>query len=198
MSDRKDKTFIDDLVEQSLDRRREIEPLRGLEERLLARLRSPRQVWWAGWAWGLASAAAVLAIAVAVFRIGSHHRPAPTPPIARMRELVTPRVVSPPANAKPLGPSRTSGRSTLRSMRPRNPSARQEGGVAPSEPRKDVFPTPRPATEQEQLLLRFIQEAPKPVLLALIEEGRAVSPIEIKELNVLPLDADKAADSGDH
>ena len=55
MSDRKDKTFIDDLVEQSLERRREIEPLRGLEEGLLARLRSPRQVWWAGWAWRLAS-----------------------------------------------------------------------------------------------------------------------------------------------
>jgi len=151
-----------------------------------------------GWAWRLGAAAAVLAIAVAVYRIDSHHRPALTPPIAEIREPAAPGVVSPPVTATPLGPSRTPRRSTPRSMRSRNPSAGREGRVARSEPRMDVFPTPRPVTEQERLLLRFIQEAPKPVLLAVIQEGQRLSPLEIKELNVPPLNADKAADSRDH
>src|SRR5207245_9851084 len=123
---------------------------------------------WVGWAWRLGAAAAVLAIAVAVYRIDSHHRPALTPRIAEIREPAAPGVVSPPVTATPLGPSRTSRRSTLRSMQPRNPSAGREGRVASSEPRMDVFPTPRPVTEQEQRLLRFIPQAPNNDTLAVM------------------------------
>jgi len=191
--------FATELLDAALTNYRSAEPRPGLEQRILASARARRQrALWVGWAWRLGAAAAVLAIAVAVYRIDSHHRPALTPRIAEIREPAAPGVVSPPVTATPLGPSRTSRRSTLRSMQPRNPSAGREGRVASSEPRMDVFPTPRPVTEQEQLLLRFIQEAPKPVLLAMIEEGQGVSPLEIKELNVPPLNADKAADRGDH
>jgi len=191
--------FATELLDAALTNYRSAEPRPGLQQRILASVRARRQrALWVGWAWRLGAAAAALAVAVAVYRIDSHHRPALTPPIAEIREPAAPGVVSPPVTATPLGPSRTSRRSAPRSMRPRNPSAGREGRVARSEPRMDVFPTPRPVTEQERLLLRFIQEAPKPVLLAVIEDGQRLSPLEIKELNVPPLNADKAADSRDH
>jgi len=191
--------FTTELLDAALTDYRSAEPRPGLEQRILASVRARCQrALWVGWAWRLGAAAAVLAIAVAVYRIDSHHRPALTPRIAEIREPAAPEVISPPVTATPLGPSRTSRRSTRRSMGPWNPSAGREGRVARSEPRKDVFPTPRPVTEQEQLLLRFIQEAPTPALLAVIEEGQGLRPLEIKELNVPPLNADKAVDSRDH
>jgi hypothetical protein len=191
--------FTTELLDAALTNYRSAAPRPGLEQRILANVRIRRQrALWVGWAWRLGAAAAVLAIAVAAYRLDSHHRPALTPPIGEIREPAAPEVVSAPLTATPLAPPRPSRRSRLRSRRPRNPSAGQEGRVASSEPRKDVFPTPRPVTEQEQLLVRFIQEAPKPVLLAVIEEEQGVRPLEIKELNVTPLNADKAADSRDH
>ena len=181
MSDRKDKTFIDDLVEQSLDRRREIEPLRGLEERLLARLRSPRQVWWAGWAWRLASALAALAVIAAV--VGHRTRPPARRPVA---QVSTPAPLAVPARlprATPAKPLRAAPR-RANHARPASMTAQS------SEPRPNTFPTPTPLTEQERLLLRFVQAAPAQVLLATIREREEREAQWETEFNMPPLNAE--------
>ena len=59
-----------------------------------------------------------------------------------------------------------------------------------SEPRPNTFPTPTPLTEQERLLLRFVQAAPAQVLLATIREREEREAQWEKEFNMPPLNAE--------
>jgi len=59
-----------------------------------------------------------------------------------------------------------------------------------SEPRPNTFPTPTPLTEQERLLLRFVQAAPAQVLLATIREREEREAQWETEFNMPPLNAE--------
>ncbi len=184
MNDKERDSFLDELLEASLARYRSAEPRLGFEQRLLANLRAsaqaaPRFRW--GWL-ALGAAAAALAMMVVGFYLA--RRPKPSPPAV---SVVAPgpepaRVVSPIVGVKP--PGALTGQ--------RRPAPGQVRRTPPTfevaTPRRDQFPSPAPLSAEEKLLLRFLKEAPEPVLMALRAENEPKGDLQIRDLNIPPLE----------
>jgi hypothetical protein len=152
---------LDRELDAALAKYAAVEPRVGLEDRILANLRTepaavPSGMWWM---WCLAGGAvALLAIALAVgFRVGqspagtiAHHNSTPGP-----AQPVTER-----ANRGPIeGPPRAQAPAHA----PKHhglPLAAVTAG-----PKLDVFPSPLPLTEQEKLLAGYIAEEPEHAVL---------------------------------
>jgi hypothetical protein len=174
MHDKQSDRFVDELLDASLKQFRGDEPCPGLEGRILATVRAReeavrRGIW--TWVWALGAAAGALAVAIVVVSLAHRQRvpiPATTSPAA-------PLAATKPA-APLIGPQEVlpTPRLTQRAARVR---------VAARRP--DVFPTPVPLTEQEKLLLAFVQAVPKSQLPAVMEQTRE---IEIPDLNIAALD----------
>lgn len=73
--------------------------------------------------------------------------------------------------------------------------------AAPSEepPKLDVFPTPRPLSEQEKLMVAFVQDAPQEAQKQAAQDSGPIQPIAIADLTIPPLDppAKDGAKTGD-
>jgi hypothetical protein len=130
-----------------------VEPRAGLEQRILANLRTaPAQSsTHASWRWTLAAAvAAVLVLAVAL----AWRSERPTPPvIANHPALEThpapeTHVVSnaPDHDVRPLTP------------RPTNHADRPSHTLAAAEPKLDQFPSPQPLSDQEKILASYVAQ----------------------------------------
>ncbi len=194
MDPRERNQFVDELLDSALARYRSAGPRPGLEERVLARLRAggqPRP--WPGWAWRLAAGVAVLGIVLAMGYLArrsinmSSTPPAPTA-VAEARKEPTPRPAVPQVIAK----SHTSGRPA--SQIPRRATPRH----ASAEPRKDVFPSPAPLTDEEKLLLCYVRGTPAAVLIALSMHNEEMEDIQIKPLEIPPLDTESARSQNDN
>ncbi len=160
--------FVDQLLAASLDRYASIEPRAGLEGRTLAgvaaRHRAAQQRYWAlGFA---LSAFAVVAMIVAVRQQRHETVPARSP----LRAAATQPEAS--ATLAPIAPER------LRARRVRVAKVTAQ--------RPQQFPTPSPLTEQEKLLLLYVEVAPKSVLAA--PPASAEKDLEVPELNIAALE----------
>jgi hypothetical protein len=137
--DDKEKSFIDELLDASLRHYASAEPRPGLEGRVLAGVRARqeaarrRSAW--PWAVGVAAVAAMVTLLVIHW---PHQQPAPLPVTAK-----APANLSAPAVAKIVTPARPP---MPRPAPPRRVDTRPE-----------QFPTPRPLSEQEKLLLVYAQ-----------------------------------------
>lgn len=170
MPDSANDRFLDSLLDASLRRVAAAEPLAGLDDRILARLRSappPRP-----WRLGVLAGAALAAVAIflAVVLPPRAVAPARTPPMI----VTTAALPAPPLRTMPLP----------RPARPRIIAAAR----AP-EPRPVVFPAPYPLSAQEKLLLAYIRQTP-PEEVGREEPDRS-SPLLIAPIRITPLEAAK-------
>jgi hypothetical protein len=148
------------------------EPLAGLEERVISRVRMKersrrsRADWWAV----LAVGAAALLVGGFVYLRMEHTKP---PPISVA--VVTKSVIP------DLAPRRTAA---IRVSKPRGHSHAK----APL-PKQPEFPTPFPLTSQERLLLAMVQQDPERTAQAFESlRKRASEPLEIAPLVIPPLE----------
>ena len=186
MHDNKPDQFVDELLDASLKRYGGEEARAGLEMRLLAGVRSRqgaarrRRLVWA-----LAVCAGVV-VAVALVLHSSH-----APGRLRVTSASGPRQTAKP----PASPG--SADSRIRSQRlvqghPENPRTARPAVRATKRP--EQFPSPMPLTEQEKLLLAYLNRAGKPDRLAKDDKGGApvtdldISGIQIAPLEIKPLD----------
>lgn len=171
---------LDSVLDAALGQYAAVEPREGLEERVLASLRAERtrvadRGWWR-WAGALAT---IVAVAVALAWKSGKQSP---PIVAKNTSVTMHRPVS-------LGTQVASGGDAPRlqghSMRktPRHPLRAQSAAVAI--PRLDMFPSPRPLSEQEKIMASYLAEYPEHAALIArarmdalrrdVEERKAIS-----------------------
>lgn len=168
---------LDGLLDTALARYGAAEPLHGIEDRVLGRLRGERdrRAWWL---WGGAAAAALAAVVVVVLMMRpAENRPAVVTagkqPEVVARHEAAPQPVAPKQSAPAETPKREPKAVAANATKPRESGVRNQG-VPPvmaqvamgSLPRRDVFPTPTPPTTQEILLARYVQVTPRDEVLA--------------------------------
>jgi hypothetical protein len=191
MHDDKPDPFVDDLLETSLKRYHGKEPRSGLEMRILAAIRSRERAArrrWLGWA--AAACAGILAIIVLTL----HFAPAPhrqLTPSAELSPKESGAQRAPLQAAKPSTPAMAS-QQQLR-LGSRGPAARVHR-VATRQPRPEQFPTPSPLTEQERLLLAYLNKATQPDSTS-GTDAKAINDLEVPEINVAALKIEPLEDS---
>lgn len=175
----KEKQFADELVAASLRRCSGEAPRLGLEGRVLAGVRARQQAehrrnTWV-WAVGMATAAAVVATLV---MIRPHRQAKPIPVIAK-----APAIVSSPTVAKIVPPV----------QQPMMHRLAQHVTPSRVDTRPQQFPTPRPLSEQEKLLVEYaqlIQNSPgaaAPVVDQNPERDLEIPPLRIADIKIEPL-----------
>ena len=178
MDEKKPDRFLDDLLDASLKRYSSVEPRPGLEERLLAGIRAePPRALWPRWAW-LPATAGVVALMVAGTLILSERRePAPAAqPLARtVGAPAPPAPAISPEGTRPAAPAEVAPR-----------PSRRAPALRVALPRSEHFPLPAPLSEEEHLLLRYVQVTPKEQLLAR-ESSQPLEPLRIEPVVIQPL-----------
>jgi len=168
---------LDHILDASLAHyNRAAEPRAGLEDRILANLRSqpvaePSR--WFRWQWLTSGAIAVAAVVlIAVMLMPKAQRQQPPPLTATKTDV--PRAVetnpmSPATQTMPASPRRLLVRHRPLATRETSESTHQVT-VAAAVPHLDVFPAPTPLSSQEQMLLSYVRRTPREVLVAVSEE----------------------------
>ena len=149
---------LDQLLDGGLARYGDVEPLAGLEERVLGRLSQPepqRRNWWV---WVAASAALATLALVVLWST----RPRPGAPPLVKHEAPAPAVHPPEhplmaTTPQPVPP---------RHVRPRMVPVQT---ATSKEPRLATFPAPSEPTEQERLLLRYARMTSRVELVQMAE-----------------------------
>ncbi|MGA2102058.1 MAG: hypothetical protein ABSG34_13185 [Candidatus Sulfotelmatobacter sp.] len=175
---------IDAVLDAALAKYAAVEPRAGLEERLLANLRTgPEPVTGrAWWRWGLAGALAAIVIVAAAltWRGGrsAHLLMADHPTTAEQIR----RAGKPPAatagehlfvNASARVP-RKGGAIAVRRVAPRAQT------IAQADPKLDVFPSPQPLSEEELALARYVRNFPSDAKLAAQEQAASENEVLAK------------------
>jgi hypothetical protein len=171
---------LDELLDSALAQYGAAEPLHGLEDRVLGRLNGAgaRRAWWM---WGVVAAAVAAAIVVAVLLARpAEQKPAQTagaqsvPQQATTKQPVVVAAETKNAGGRPRDPAITA--KNLPSTVQSTTKLRSER-AANALPRRDVFPTPMPPTEQELLLARYVRVTPRAEVLAQVNR----KPLEFHE-----------------
>jgi hypothetical protein len=191
MHDDEPDSFVDELLDASLRQYRGQEPRSGLEMRILAGVRTQvraARLRWLGWA--VAVCAGVLAVIALTlhFARAPHRQLTPSAELSR-KESGAQR--APLQAGKPPAAAMASQQRALSG--PRRPVALVRR-VATRRPRPEQFPTPFPLTEQEKLLLAYIDKATKPDLTAATDE-KPVNDLEVPEITVAALKIKPLEDS---
>jgi len=184
MRDDEPDSFVDELLEASLRQYRGEEPRSGLETRILAGVRTRARVArfrWLGWA------AAVCAGILAVIALTLHFAP------TRFRQPTSSASLPQPATTRPAPPMVSRAQPLLSPRRP----AREVRRVAAPPSRPEQFPTPLVLTEQEKLLLTYLDKATEPDLVAGTSqtEEASFSDLEIPRIKIAGLEIKPLDDS---
>ena len=177
--DDKEKHFISELLDASLRNYAGGEPRAGLEGRVLAGVRARQQAARRRMAWlWVAGITGVVAMVTLLAVSLTHRQPAPMPTIAKAP-------ANPPAAVVAKGAPAVQPPVARRSPRHTAPAA--------VEWRPQQFPTPRPLSEQEKLLVAYVQAlkgsaaAATPSAKQDVEPGLAIPPLSITALKIEPL-----------
>lgn len=169
----RDQDPKDHQLDRLLEQYAQVEPRPGLEDRILARLRtaaSGRQ-WFRGWAWILAATAAVLSL---MMGSGIRRRPAGWPEIRRVARAPQPNSGTPALSAIPAHVPPEPHRPTA--------GARQRAATGRvREPRLDQFPSARPLTRQELALAHYAQSFPGEAMIMAKQQAKFEEEIEQAE-----------------
>lgn len=147
---------VDQWLDRALRQYSDAEPRAGLEQRILANLESVRRNASIGHAWAWSFAAAALAACVGLaFWIGSTNHSAKRS-VANVTSTPAPVVsVEPTQHVQPLTPTvHVAKHHVTRHV------SRRLIEMA-NEPRLEQFPSPRPLSEQERLLTRYVTQCPQ-------------------------------------
>ena len=170
-SDRRDE--LDRVLDRSLAAWCEGEPLAGLEDRILNRVRLADGRRARSWRWMAVAIPALAALAIAV-ALSRHDRPAIAPPVVE-----TARVAAPPVQVAPAPPVRAV-RVGHRAHRPQRPAM----------PKQDFFPTPAPLTQEELALVALAASRPADAQAFAAIRERNAQEINIPPIEILPLRID--------
>lgn len=161
---------LDRRIDSALGGYSDAEPVAGLEERVLRRVRVSTRRRMLGWAVAFAAAAALV---VTVIVVRTPHHVGPTyrvgvPAVMRPAPVVEkPRVV------------------TVRRAKPRAVRARRL-------PKLEQFPAPTPLTAEERALVAFVEHHPAEAQQVFAELQKSNEPIEIQPIQISPLQSDGA------
>ena len=204
MSQNEHSRFVDDLLDASLAQYRSVEPRPGLENRILARLRTEQATAPPGWAWrmgaGLIWAGAILALVSIAYRVrlspvGSHGT---GPRVEPSRNTATvPLAQSLTRRHKHSGIEQSAelqrGSADLVSK-----SAAVSRSVKTAEGRQqrrlDVFPSPAPLSQEERLLVNLVRQSPDGAWVALPDQGEAGANSRVPDQNIRPLEMKDLSD----
>jgi hypothetical protein len=181
-NDQRDQ-FVDELLGASLKQYRGEEPGPGLEMRILGGLRTrQRAAGRRGLAWAVAACAGMLAAIVLTLHFVHTPLRQPTPSAALpFKESGAQRAPLQAAKPSPMPGSADSRFWSPRLVRaPKEKPRTPKPGVRATK-RPEQFPTPLPLTEQEKLLLAYLNEATKPELVA---GGNETSEVPVTELEI--------------
>jgi hypothetical protein len=184
MHDDKPDPFVDELLEASLKQYRGEEPRSGLEMRILAGIRArERAARRRRLGWAAAACAGILAVVALTLHFARAPLRVPTPSASLPQPVTTP-----PA------PPMVSRQTPLLSARILAARLRR---VATRRPRAEQFPTPFPLTEQEKLLLVYLNKTTKPDLAEATDQKdeAPVSNLEIPGIKIAALEIKPLEDS---
>ena len=151
---------LDDQLDAVLAKYAAVEPRTGLEERILANLKSRERasapVAWPRWAGALAVA---LLIAISLLWVEKH---------SPQQLLPRPATLPEQASHQPIAQSARSH--STRRVKPVKVSAADkrsftQPALAAAEPKLDRFPSPQPLTAEELALVRYVQSFPQEATL---------------------------------
>jgi hypothetical protein len=184
------KDDLDRALDAALAKYAAVEPRAGLEGRILARVgteqaRPADSAWLSGWRWRwAASVTAVFVVTLALAwswrahwqSVTQNHPMATTP-----RQKIANKPVNAEVAARNENPAITQGRMAAGPAFPspqahpsRNRSSAAEAAVS-AYPKLDRFPSPRPLTDEERALRRYVQDFPQEALLtALAQEASEI------------------------
>ena len=150
---------LDEQIDAALAKYAHVEPRVGLEERVLANLRSQPQpvrgIWW--WRWAAVGAMAVLVLALLAWRLDIQTKGRvvrqPVTPDQKVQPQVAINTPSTPVQPTPV------------SLRHVKKQASRRVALAVSEPKLDQFPSPQPLTPEELALARYVKQFPEEATL---------------------------------
>jgi hypothetical protein len=151
--------FINELLDASLAQYSRVEPRQGLEERLLAQVQSakPVRLGKAHWSWYFVPATAAAAAVLAIGGLLLTNQPVPTPApaaaavAANSGSASAASAPSAPVNARDMPLTHPAPARVTKSLSGARPV------IASARPRRAMFPSPEPLTEQDRNLLQWIQ-----------------------------------------
>ena len=172
------KDDFENILNDALAEFRDAEPLAGIEERVLRRVRAqasrPARAWW----W-LAAAPALLLLAFAVW-MGLRSTPDRRPASATAQQERAPIAVS-PRSTQDAGGEHAAAQITASRTRAVALQARVR---KPAEPMRAQFPSPRPLDPQERALLALARTQPEALEPWVHEENtQDIAPISIQPLD---------------
>jgi hypothetical protein len=159
------------------------EPRTGLEERVLANLRAeqkraPEHSWWR---WPVLGATAAVVMVVAVSLLWKPGKPTPDITVYHPATTVQgDKQTGMHIAAKDTGTPAHRAVPTA-TKRPTRPGVRHPQALVASGPRLDQFPSPRPLSEEEKLLVRYVQDFPHEAVM--IAKEQAVLEQELERLD---------------
>lgn len=169
--------FAAELIERELARAGEVEPLAGLEERLLGKLeaeRAPRRRWW----WMAAPVAAALLFVALIY-----WRPTPQTPVVQVKD--TPPTAESPAPS-PVRPQTTASVATP-VRPPRVTPLRTQPPVVAIASKQEVFPSPAALSAEEKVLVAFARRRPKEAEELAEQQTKPVERVTIAAIKIEPL-----------
>lgn len=128
------------------------------------------------------------------------HRPGATPETAAKHSPLPAVTKQTPALTAASEARSTGGLAALLSASRGSPSRRSSSGrparrstaATADEPRLEQFPSPRPLSTQDKLLLLYLRETPQEEVLSAASSAESLDDLQIKDLTVAPMDAPAA------
>jgi hypothetical protein len=157
---------LEEILQQAISTYADSEPLAGMEERVLTRIRVAEQPQRRMAGWGMACAAGAVGLAV-VLLVPLRHED--VSPVVELAAEVRPAVAIAP-------------KAVVRVVR------RPRGVQVKASPKLAVFPAPTPLTNEEHRLLAWVERDPQGTAEAFQSLQKRNDPIEIAPLEIKPLE----------
>jgi hypothetical protein len=181
--------FVDQWLDAGLMQHGQAEPRSGLEDRILARLRAPRNPMPAPkWQWWPALAAVAAVLLIGMFVAKSKHDTA-QPPLANGHLPIQPKRPETSGLSGPQVQDVAGQRARIGILeRPHSRPATEATSA-----RLEQFPSPQPLSKQEEILQRYLEHFPREAALT----ARAQTQLARQEMmeRELPLGSEISPDS---
>jgi hypothetical protein len=177
MEPRERKPLADRWLDAALKRYGQAEPLPGMERRVLANLRAEKPSIAEHWNWWpMLGTLAVLVVGTSTFLIrGRGVAPGPVERHAVLSASPKEATVFPPLVA---GSAVSLSAPSVRSTRTAGHRTRPAIAISEDAPWLEQFPSPRPLSEQEKLLMIYVRQSPREAMLM----ARAETELRKREL----------------
>ncbi len=179
---------LDRELDAALSQYAVVEPRAGLEERVLANLRAEQEHaaargWWRWPALGVAAAVLIVAAASLMWIEGMWRPGKPAPDITARRPATTSQGSKQPGTRIASNDASRSVRPTVSAVvkRPARHGVHPPQAIVANGPRLDQFPSPRPLSEEERLLVRYVHDFPQDAVM--IAQAQAETEREMDQLN---------------